>query len=115
MLTYKRIDNLEVFGYSDADFVGCADSQRFTSGYVFTLVSGAISWRSCKQTITISSTMYAELIACYEVMGYRTRGCPDLSISRWVGGLDTDDPKFPGDAKNSSLHHGSDGYQLVYP
>jgi hypothetical protein len=69
MLTYKRIDNLEVIGYSNADFAGCTDSQRSTSGYVFTLVIGAISWRSCKQTITTSSTMYAEFIACYEAVG----------------------------------------------
>jgi hypothetical protein len=26
MLTYKKIDNLEVIGYSDANFVGCTDS-----------------------------------------------------------------------------------------
>jgi hypothetical protein len=69
MLTYKRIDNIEVIGYSNADFAGCTDSQRSTSGYVFTLASGAISWRSCKQTITTSSTMYAEFIACYEAVG----------------------------------------------
>jgi hypothetical protein len=69
MLTYKRIDNFEVICYSDVDFAGCADSQGSTSGYVFTLTSGAISWRSCKQTITTSSTMYAEFIACYETVG----------------------------------------------
>jgi hypothetical protein len=69
MLTYKRTDNLEVIGYTDTDFAGCADSQRSTSGYVFTLMSGAISWRSCRQTIATASTMYAEFIACYETMG----------------------------------------------
>jgi hypothetical protein len=69
MLMYKRIDNLEVIGYSCVDFAGCANSQRSTSGYVFTLVSGAISWRSCKETITTSSTMYTEFIACYEAVG----------------------------------------------
>jgi hypothetical protein len=68
-LTYKRSDNLEVIGYSDTDFAGCTDFERSTSGYVFTLVSGAISWRSCKQTITTSSTMYVEFIACYEAVG----------------------------------------------
>jgi hypothetical protein len=69
MLTYKRNDNLKVIGYTDADFMGCAGSQRSTSGYVFTLTSGAISWRSCKQSIATASTMYAEFIACYEVVG----------------------------------------------
>jgi hypothetical protein len=69
MLTYKRTNNLEIIGYTNANFAGCADSQTSTSGYVFTLVSGAISWRSCKQTITTSSTMYAKFIACYEAVG----------------------------------------------
>jgi hypothetical protein len=79
MLTYKRTHNLEVIGYSDADFAGCVDSQRSTSGYVFTLTSGAISWRSCKQTITTSSTMYVEFIACYEAVG-RTYDLKFLSL-----------------------------------
>jgi hypothetical protein len=42
MLTYKKIDNLEVIDYSDSDFVGCADSQKSTSSYVFTLANEAI-------------------------------------------------------------------------
>jgi hypothetical protein len=42
MLTYKRSDNLEIVGYSDSDFVGCLDTDRSTSGYVFKLTSGAI-------------------------------------------------------------------------
>jgi hypothetical protein len=48
MLTYKRTDNLEVIGYSDSDFAGCADSQKLTSGYVFTLTNGTVSWKSSK-------------------------------------------------------------------
>jgi hypothetical protein len=43
MLTYKKTDNLEVIGYSDSDFAGCADSQKSTSGYVFTLTNRVIS------------------------------------------------------------------------
>jgi hypothetical protein len=49
MLTYMKTDNLEVIGYSDSDFAGCADSQKSTSSYVFTLANGAISWKSFKQ------------------------------------------------------------------
>ena len=48
MLTYKRTDNLEIVGYSDSDFAGCVDSMRSTSGYIFTLAGGAISWKSSK-------------------------------------------------------------------
>jgi hypothetical protein len=50
MLTYKRSDNLEIVGYSDADFAGCVDTKKSTSVYIFTLAGGAISWKSFKQT-----------------------------------------------------------------
>jgi hypothetical protein len=42
MPTYKRTDNLDIIGYSYADFVGRVDSQKSTSGYVFTLASGEV-------------------------------------------------------------------------
>jgi hypothetical protein len=48
MLTYERSDSLEIVGYSDSDFVGCLDTNRSTSGYVFKLAGGAISWSSSK-------------------------------------------------------------------
>jgi len=69
MLTYKRSDSLEIRGYSDADFAGDKDDRKSTTGYVFTLAGGAISWRSSKQSIVASSTMYAEFIACFEATG----------------------------------------------
>jgi hypothetical protein len=48
MLMYGRSDILEmaIVGYSD--FIGCLDTEKSTSGYVFTLTGGAISWNSSK-------------------------------------------------------------------
>ena len=66
MLTYRRVDHLEVIGYSDADFAGCLDSRKSTTGLIFLLAGGTISWRSIKQKTTASFTMEAELLACYE-------------------------------------------------
>jgi hypothetical protein len=44
MLTYKKSDApLKIVGYSDLDFTGCLDIEKFTSGYIFTLANGAIS------------------------------------------------------------------------
>ncbi|KAL0410471.1 UNVERIFIED_CONTAM: Retrovirus-related Pol polyprotein from transposon TNT 1-94 [Sesamum latifolium] len=65
-LIYKQTENLEVIGYSDSYFAGCLDTRKSTSGYIFLLANGAISWKSTKQTITASSTMGAEFVACYE-------------------------------------------------
>ena len=69
MLTYRRSDSLHLEGYSDSDFVGDVDDRKYTSSYVFTLAARAISWKSSKQTVTASSTMYAEFVACYEATG----------------------------------------------
>jgi hypothetical protein len=54
--------NLKVVeGYSDSNWISDADEIKVTSGYVFTLGGGAVSWKSCKQTILTRSTMEAEL------------------------------------------------------
>ncbi|XP_071729433.1 secreted RxLR effector protein 161-like [Rutidosis leptorrhynchoides] len=66
MLTYQRLDQLEIIGYTDFDFAGCQDSLKSTSGYIYMLAGGAISWRSIKQTLTATSTMEAEFMACYK-------------------------------------------------
>ncbi len=50
-------------GYSDSNWISDIDNLYATSGYVFTFGGGAVSWRSCKQTILTKSTMEAELAA----------------------------------------------------
>jgi hypothetical protein len=70
MLTYKKSDApLEIVGYSDLVFAGCLDTEKSTSGYIFTLTNGAILWKSSKQIVTTSSMMYAKFVACYEATG----------------------------------------------
>ena len=80
MLTYQKYDNLEIIGYSDSDFAGCQDSKRSTSGYIYMLAGGAISWKSTKQTLVASSTMVAEyllLVLRHLITRY---GCKTLSL-----------------------------------
>ena len=48
MLMYRQTDSLEVIGYSDSNFTSCVDSRKSTSGYIFKLADGAVSWRSAK-------------------------------------------------------------------
>ena len=48
MLTYRKLDQLEIIGYSDSDFTGCRDSMKSTSSYIYLLAGGAISWKSVK-------------------------------------------------------------------
>ena len=48
MLIYRKVDDLKVVGYSNADFGGCLDDRKSTSGYIFMMAGGAISWKSTK-------------------------------------------------------------------
>ena len=48
MLVYRRVDNLEIIGYTDSDLAGCPDERKSTFGYIFMLAGGAISWTSKK-------------------------------------------------------------------
>ncbi|KAG8474994.1 hypothetical protein CXB51_031726 [Gossypium anomalum] len=81
MLTYKRLDLLEVIGYSNSDFAGCQDSRKSTSGYIYLLVGGVISWKSVKQTLIASSTMATEFVECYEASNH------ELWLRNFVTGL----------------------------
>ena len=65
MLVHRKMENLEVLGYTDSDFAGCSDDLKSASGYIFMMVGGAISWKSVKQTLPASSTMQVEFVACY--------------------------------------------------
>ncbi|KAH9780110.1 hypothetical protein KPL71_007953 [Citrus sinensis] len=65
MLVYSG-DELIPVGYTDSDFMSYKDSRKSTSGYVFTLGSGAISWRSVKQSCIADPTTEAEYMAASE-------------------------------------------------
>lgn len=67
MLLLRRVDNLEITGYTDFDLAGCVDDRKSTFGYIFMLVGGAISWKSKEKNISASSTMHAQFISCYVV------------------------------------------------
>jgi transposase InsO family protein len=55
-------DTLEPIGFTDSDFAGDVDDRKSTSGYVFLLGGGAVSWRSRKQPLVAFSTVEAEYI-----------------------------------------------------
>jgi len=52
-----------VKGYVDSDFAGDLDKKKSTTGYVFTLAGGAVSWLSKLQTVVALSTTEAEYMA----------------------------------------------------
>ncbi|MCO5579070.1 hypothetical protein L7F22_032922 [Adiantum nelumboides] len=58
--------DLSVKGYTDLDYAGDLDKRRSTSGYVFTLAGGAISWQSRLQDCITQSITKAEYVAVNE-------------------------------------------------
>lgn len=62
-ILYKHGQKAELLAYSDSDYAGDLDDRKSTSGYVFMLGSGVISWSSKKQPVVTLSTTEAEFIA----------------------------------------------------
>ncbi|MCO5551500.1 hypothetical protein L7F22_005004 [Adiantum nelumboides] len=52
-----------IVGYTDADYAGCSDTQKSTSGYVFLFARATVSWRSIFQTCTSSSMTESKYVA----------------------------------------------------
>ena len=50
-------------GYSDANWISDSVDVKSTTGFVFLLGGGAVSWKSTKQTVMARSTMESEMIA----------------------------------------------------
>jgi hypothetical protein len=55
-LLLPRTSDLQILGFSDADWAGCLDTRRSTSGYCFFLGSSLVSWKAKKQVIVLRSS-----------------------------------------------------------
>lgn len=109
-------NDASIVGYTDSDYGGCADTRRSTSGYVFIFAGGAISWRSCLQSCTSSSTTEAEYVAASEASKEA------IWLARLLGNLDIEQvPVLHSDsqsaialAKNPVFHSKSKHIEVRY-
>lgn len=62
-IEYRKTEETRLIGYSDSDYAGDVTTRKSTSGIVFTLAGGAISWASKRQSVVAMSTTEAEYIA----------------------------------------------------
>ncbi|XP_065075013.1 uncharacterized protein LOC135698808 [Ochlerotatus camptorhynchus] len=62
-LEYSTSGPADIVGYSDADWGGDADDRKSTTGYVFMMQGGAISWNVKKQPTVALSSCEAEYMA----------------------------------------------------
>ncbi|KAA0041651.1 putative Polyprotein [Cucumis melo var. makuwa] len=63
---YTRPDiayTIELLCYSNANWNSLLDDSKATSGYIFNITGGAVTWKSKKQTILAQSTMDSKMIA----------------------------------------------------
>ena len=80
--------------YTDADYGGCVDSRRSTSGLIMLLAGSPVAWRSKRQAGVATSTCEAEFAACFngvqkfEMLGYfcgtSVLSCVPLRLSSWT-------------------------------
>lgn len=78
----SKKSDFNLVGYSDSDWAGCTDDRRSTSGHVFSLGSGAISWSSKKQEVLALSSSEAEYIAA------ASAACQTVWLRRLLTDLD---------------------------
>ena len=82
-LWYIKSENFTLMAYLDADWAGCVDDRRSTSGGAFYLGKSLVSWHSKKQESVALSTAEAEFIAatatCTQVL-WMKRQIEDLKV-----------------------------------
>jgi hypothetical protein len=89
-LTYSRDFDLSPTAYVDADYGGCKDTRRSTSGYVFIMAGGAVSWSSKRQATVALSTVEAEYVAmsrCSQQMVWMHSWLDEVEIEHTLPGL----------------------------
>ncbi|XP_057864630.1 secreted RxLR effector protein 161-like [Cryptomeria japonica] len=82
-LWYSKHDDFTLKGYTDANWGGCVDDQRSTSGATFFLGDHLVAWHSKKQECVTLSTVESETIAataCCTQMLWMSYQLVDLAI-----------------------------------
>ncbi|XP_073148775.1 retrovirus-related Pol polyprotein from transposon TNT 1-94 isoform X1 [Henckelia pumila] len=86
-------------GYVDSDYAGDPDKRKSTTGYVFTVAGGAVSWVSKLQTVVALSTTEAEYMAA-------TQACKEaIWIKRLLEELGHKQEKIPLFCDSQSALH----------
>jgi hypothetical protein len=98
---------VDIHGFVDADWAGDLDRRRSTSGYVFNLFGGAISWMSKRQAVVGLSTIEAEYMeathASKEAI-WLQRLCSGIGLVQQAIRIECDSQSANFLAKNPAYH-----------
>ena len=98
---------LDIRGFVDADWAGDLDQRRSTSGYVFNLFGGAVSWMSKKQSVVALSTTEAEYMAATHASKeavWLHRLCSSMGLVQGAIRIDCDSQSTFFWVKNPTYH-----------
>jgi hypothetical protein len=98
---------LDIHGFVDADWAGDLDHRRSTSGYVFNLFGGAISWMRKRQVVVALSTTEVEYMAATHASKeavWLQRLCSGIGLVQQAVRLDCDSQSAIFLAKNPAYH-----------
>jgi hypothetical protein len=108
-LTYSRDGDLSPLGYADADYGGCRDTRRSTSGYVFMMAGGPVTWSSKRQSTVALSTVEAEYVAmsrCAQQMTWMQSWLDEVAIEYATPGVIKGDSRGAISLTKNTKDHG---------
>jgi hypothetical protein len=98
---------LDIHGFVDADWTGDLDRRRSTSGYVFNIFGGAISWMSKRQVVVALSTTEVEYMVATHASKeavWLQRLCSGIGLVQQAARLACDSKSAIFLAKNLAYH-----------
>eukprot|EP00253_Pinus_taeda_P016444 PITA_16444 len=98
---------LDIRVFVDAEWAGDLDQRRSTSGYVFNLFGGAVSWMSKKQSVVALSTTEAEYMAATHASKeavWLQRLCSSMGLVQGAIRIDCDSQSAIFLGKNPAYH-----------
>ena len=108
-LTYSRDSDLTPLAYVDADYGGCRDTRRSTSGYVFMMAGGPVTWSSKRQATVALSTVEAEYVAmsrCAQQMVWMQTWLDEVEITHTIPGVIKGDSRGAITLSKTTRDHG---------
>ena len=108
-LTYSRDYDLSPYAFVDSDYGGCRDTRRSTSGHVFIMTGGAVSWSSKRQATVALSTVEAEYVAmsrCAQQMIWMHNWLREVEIEFQEPGIIKGDNKGAIALTKNTKNHG---------